>query len=115
MADWRDGDWQLKTLVFDYGGGEPGFADDGSLHGRPRDEDIAILVKALAKLGEATGEALDQVQVPPSQFTVEGHVALQVAAGLPTIVQVGVETGISVSMTWEFKQTAIKPFGPRRP
>jgi hypothetical protein len=110
----REGKWVLQTLVYDYAGQGPGFTEDGDLAGKPTAEDIEVLVEALAKLGEATGQALDKVQVPPSEFTVEGHIAIQVSAGLPTVVTFGVETGISISMTWEFTQTAVRPmFGPR--
>ena len=113
MAEKREGAWELKTLVWDTGGTEPGLTPDGGPTGEPKPADIRMLVDALAKLGEATGQALDDVQVPPSAFTVEGHIAIQVTAGLPTVVTFGVETGISVSMTWEFEQATVKSFGPR--
>ena len=113
MAQKSEGEWVLQTLVYDYAGGEPGFTTEGELAGKPKAGDIEVLVEALAQLGEATGQALDDVQVPPAAFTVEGHIAIQVTAGLPTVVTFGVETGISVSMTWEFEQATVKSFGPR--
>jgi hypothetical protein len=110
-----EGEWVLQTLVWDYSAGEPGFTDDGEVTGRPKAEDIELLMQALAKLGEATGRALDEVQVPPSQFTVEGHVAVQVSEGHPTVVQFGAQSGVSVSMTWQFQQCGIRPLGIRKP
>jgi hypothetical protein len=113
VAEGRYGKWTLKTLVFD-NEGTPGMTPVGGPTGTPTQEDIDYLIEALAELGEATGKALDEVQVPPSEFTVEGHIAIQVSAGLPPVVTFGVDTGISVSMTWNFEHTETKPlFGPR--
>jgi hypothetical protein len=109
--------WVLKTLAYEVPEGQEGFGPDGTISGIPVDMDIDYLVAALGQLAEVTGEALDKVQVPPSEFTLEGHVAFQVTGGAPVVLQFGVEAGISVSMTWNFEKTITEtvphPFGPR--
>ena len=99
--------WKMEVLGFDSEGEPPGVKADGTPTGVPRHIDIADLFDALGELAAAAGEKLNELPCAPSSFTLEGSVALQVSGGVPGIFQFGVESGISVSMTWNFEDRSV--------
>lgn len=99
--------WKMEVLGFDSAGEPPGVKADGTPTGVPKPVDIADLFDALGDFAAAAGEKLNELPCAPSSFTLEGSVALQILGGVPGIFQFGVESGISVSMTWNFEDRSV--------
>ena len=101
-------DWQIQVVAYDSGGDPPTLTDDGKPSGNVKPEDIDKLLDALGAFAQRAGAKLNALKVTPSEFTIEGHVALQITAGVPPVLQFGVETGLSISMTWRFEDSTVQ-------
>jgi hypothetical protein len=100
-------EWQIVALGFETPG-DPTILPGGLPSGEPKPVEIEKLLDALLELADVAARKLNAMEYAPSEFTLEGHVALQVSAGLPGgVLQFGVETGIGVSMTWSFEKQEV--------
>jgi len=108
-------EWQIQVQGFKTEG-SPTISSGGRPSGEPAVLDIDVLLDALCELAAAGARKLNQLEMEnaPSEFTLDGHVAVQVTGGIP-VLQFGVETGIGVSLTWTFErqEVVIKPKGRR--
>lgn len=75
---------------------------DGTTKMTTTRDSIDKLLDAVAVFADEAGQKLNAMDVCPSELTIEGHVSIDVGGG---VLLFGVETGISVSMTWTFEQT----------
>jgi hypothetical protein len=116
MADELPKEWTLQVLAHECGRDEEALTPEGTLSGKPKGIDFGDLLNALTQMADVTGERLNSLEVSPTEFTVEGHVSLQVSAGVGPVLQFGAEGGISVSMTWRFEHstTTMVPCSVRR-
>ena len=100
-------EWQIQVLGFETAG-DPTILPGGLPSGTPKAVEIEKLLDALLQLADVAAGKLNAMENAPSEFTLEGHVALQVSAGLPGgVLQFGVETGIGVSLTWSFEKQEV--------
>jgi len=95
--------WKIDVVGFETTG-QPTILPGGVPSGTPKPVAIEKLLDALLELADVAAGKLNGMENAPSEFTLEGSVALQVSAGIPGgVLQFGVETGIGVSMTWSFE------------
>jgi hypothetical protein len=107
--------WKVEVVGFDVGkSGKPGIRDDRTAAGDPKAVDIGLLLDAVGDFAQVAGKKLNELEVTPSEFTIEGHVALQVSGGIPLALQFGVETGLSISMTWKFEDSTVRVMTAQR-
>jgi Trypsin-co-occurring domain 1 len=107
--------WKVEVVGFELGkGGKPGIRDDGRATGDPTGIDVNLLLDAVGDFAEVAGRKLNELDVTPSEFTIEGHVALQVSGGVPVVLQFGVEAGLSISMTWKFEDSTVRVMTAQR-
>ncbi len=107
MASQTTGNWDIQVVAYDSGGDPPTLTANGGPSGTVKPEDIDKLLDALGAFAQRAGAKLNALKVTPSEFTIEGHVALQITAG-PPVLQFGVETGLSISMTWRFEDSTVQ-------
>ena len=100
--------WDIQVVAYDSGKAPPTMTAGGKPSGQVKPEDIERLLDALGEFAQRAGAKLNALKITPSEFTIEGHVALQISAGVPPILQFGVETGLSVSMTWRFEDSTVQ-------
>ena len=100
--------WDIRVVAYDSGGKPPTLTANGDPSGTVKPEDIDKLLDALGAFAQQAGAKLNALKVTPSEFTIEGHVALQISTGLPPVLQFGVETGLSISMTWRFEDSTVQ-------
>ena len=88
--------WQVQVVAYE------GLAvEEGAIaHGNIKLDQIDKLLEAVGKFAEEAGVKLNDMEVCPSELTIEGHVSLDVGGG---VLLFGVSAGISVSMTWKFQ------------
>ena len=101
------GNWDIQVVAYDSGGKPPTLTANGGPSGTVKPEDIDKLLDALGVFAQQAGAKLNALKVTPSEFTIEGHVALQVSGGV-FVLQFGVETGLSISMTWRFEDSTVQ-------
>ncbi len=78
-----------------------------------RTADLDKLLEPLYEFAERAGTRLNDMVVPPSAITVEGHVSVGVGGNI--LFGVDIEAGISVSITWEFETVTGDRAGRRCP
>jgi hypothetical protein len=99
--------WDIQVVTYDSGGKPPTLTANGVPSGTVKPEDIDKLLDALGAFAQQAGAKLNALKVTPSEFTIEGHVALQVSGNV-FVLQFGVETGLSISMTWRFEDSTVQ-------
>lgn len=108
MSSQTTDNWQIQVVAYDLGeDAVQQISADGRPTGQVKPEDIDKLFDALGAFAQRAGAKLNALKVTPSEFTIEGHVALQASGGV-FVLQFGVETGLSISMTWRFEDSTVQ-------
>jgi hypothetical protein len=101
--------WQVQVVGYN----DLSIAPNGDASGEATRVPLDTLLATMMDFAGAAGSKLNTLDVCPSEFTIEGHVSLDVGGG---VLLFGVSAGISVSMTWKFEEewTATTPRGGKR-